>query len=79
MIQTRLGAIDSPFSSYQSVAKLAKDRSTLIETIFLLVLTRRPTDQELSYFQETLPENSSIAAEDLAWILTNCNECLWNH
>lgn len=59
----------------------AKDNSTAVETVYLAVLNRRPTDTERSHFVQRLSEGGDRAAaiEDLYWVLLNSSEMVWNH
>jgi hypothetical protein len=59
----------------------AKDDSTAVETVYLAVLNRKPTEAERTHFVQRLGEggNRAAAIEDLYWVLMNSSEMVWNH
>lgn len=66
------------------ISQLAPDDASGIETAFLCVLTRRPTEQESEHFQaklknEELRTRRTQDFEDIFWALMNCTEFAWNH
>ncbi|PQO41778.1 DUF1549 domain-containing protein [Blastopirellula marina] len=66
------------------VSQLSPDDQTAIETAFLCVLTRRPTEQENKHFlaklqNEDLKTRRTQDFEDIYWALMNCTEFAWNH
>lgn len=73
----------NPFNATGRIASLAQDDNRLVETCFLVTLTRRPTNDERSHFIESIRgatgEDRSRAAEDLLWTLVNTVEFAWNH
>jgi len=65
-------------------ARLSPSDQIAVETAFLSVLTRRPTEQELSHFVSRIRDNDLQTPEvqdfeDLYWALMNCTEFAWNH
>ncbi len=54
-----------------------------VETAYLSIFTRRPTDAERDYFitqLQNVPENRrNRAMEDFYWVLMNATEFSWNH
>ncbi|MDF1812021.1 MAG: DUF1549 domain-containing protein [Verrucomicrobiales bacterium] len=64
------------------IAALTKDPDRAIESAFLAVLTRLPTDPELSYFRQRIGDkkgdNRQKAFHDLYWALINSTEFSWN-
>jgi hypothetical protein len=70
---------DSPTSPTKRLLVLAPTDEKLVETAFLMALTRRPTERELTHFVERLRGDRTHAAEDLFWALLNSSELSWNH
>lgn len=72
-----------PFTSAGRLAVLAPDDASAVETAFLTVLTRRPTNEEANLFAERLRETRGDrrqqVMEDLFWDLLNATEFSWNH
>lgn len=62
-------------------AMFAGDDSEIIETVYLAMLNRYPTDAEAEHFGNRFSEtkNKRKACEDLAWVLANSSEMAWNH
>lgn len=68
--------------SVTDLHRLSPDDQTIVETVFLATLTRRPTDREEQYFLQRLSDrgvskNRQVA--DLYWSLINSLEFSWNH
>jgi len=66
------------------IGMLAKDAATAVETVYLTILTRRPTTAESGYFTRLLAEAGGGNARnkvmsDLCWTLMNATEFSWNH
>jgi hypothetical protein len=65
------------------IGSLAPTDEAAIETAYLCVLTRRPTDAETAHFVQQLEgrkgSDRSRAMEDLHWTLINATEFSWNH
>ena len=65
------------------VANFATSNDQAVEVAYLIVLSRRPTANELSHFRAVLPEigadERGPALEDLCWVLINSSEFCWNH
>ncbi len=63
------------------IALLSPSDEKAIETAYLCVLTRRPTDTERSHFLEAFKQQAARtpSVEDLYWILLNSTEFSWNH
>lgn len=65
------------------IAMLAGNSAQAVESAFLAVFTRRPTPDELAYFEKMLAPTASTkrgeALEDLYWMLLNSAEFVWNH
>lgn len=65
------------------IAQLAPTDEKAIETAFLAILTRRPTDAEMKEFLQDLQGTSGgerhRRMEDLYWTLINVTEFSWNH
>jgi hypothetical protein len=73
----------NPFNASARLTQLSPDNETLIETAFLMTLTRRPTPREQTWFNESLTHNPELKKEqlcqDLLWTLINSEEFNWNH
>ena len=80
MIKERL---QSGLNSPRYLGALSPDVDKTIETVFLVTLTRRPTEQERAYFAARLDgltgEAYSEQVQDLYWTLINSIEFVWNH
>ena len=65
------------------IAQLAPDDRTAVESAYLAVLTRRPTPEELTHFEQRLAGTTgrerAERLEDLYWTLLNATEFSWNH
>lgn len=65
------------------IAALAPDDAAAVETAYLAVLTRRPTEDELRHFTERLAGTQGrqrhARLADLYWALLNSTEFSWNH
>lgn len=76
-------AKDELLNASTHVAMFAGDDRAAVETAYLMVLTRRPTDKESQYFCNKL--SGSMGDErkrrlaDLFWVLFNSSEMSWNH
>ncbi|MBI1249135.1 DUF1553 domain-containing protein [bacterium] len=71
-------------NSATRVASLSPNDQVAVETAFLCVLTRRPTEAELEHFvgrlkNKDIKANRSQDLEDVFWALMNCTEFAWNH
>ncbi len=65
------------------ISLLAADDRTAVETAFLAVLTRRPTHEEATHFEQELAgrrgNERNQCLDDLFWILLNSTEFSWDH
>ena len=65
------------------IAMAARDDRSAVETAYLCVLTRRPTDRELDHFTARLSGTTGDERQrrlaDLFWTLFNSTELSWNH
>ena len=65
------------------IAALAPDDRKAVETAYLCILTRRPTQRELQTFVSRLEGKRGAERqqqmEDLYWVLLNSTEFSWNH
>jgi hypothetical protein len=65
------------------IAMFAPDDSAAVETAYLSVLTRRPTERERAHFVDRLVgtggEERRRRMADLYWVLFNSAELSWNH
>lgn len=71
------------FNAASRIASLAPDDARAVETSYLTVLTRRPTDEEARHFEARLAgstkQERARRVEDLCWALINSTEFAWNH
>lgn len=75
--------IDGPLNSATKIAMLAPNSERLVETLYLAVLTRRPSEQTQKHFTDildTCDEDERVAkTRDIFWTLINSMEFAWNH
>ncbi|SFI77282.1 DUF1549 domain-containing protein [Planctomicrobium piriforme] len=71
----------TPFSSSGRIAADAAGPEQIVETVFLVCLTRKPTPEESAHFLAWFEnqKRSRPAVEDLYWTLFNSPEFSWNH
>lgn len=71
------------FSASGRIAATASTDETCLETLFLVCLTRRPTEAEtnalLPQLQGTKNKQRQKAMEDIVWPMFNSEEFSWNH
>ncbi len=81
LLERRVSQEDGP-GSVARVAELAPDDATLVETLYLMALTRRPTEAERTHFTGRVAHTAKgarrQAAADVAWALVNSTEFSWN-
>jgi hypothetical protein len=82
-LQDRVGA-NLVTNAATQIAVLAPNDEKAVETAYLAVLTRRPTDDERRHFVAQLadkadPRSRNQRMEDLYWCLLNSTEFSWNH
>lgn len=74
---------DGPWSVPSRLVALAPDDRKIVETAYLMALSRQPTARELEHFERRLrgldKKARTHAAEDLVWSLLNSVEFAWNH
>lgn len=73
---------EGPFTATTRINWLANEDPRAVETVFLAVLTRRPTAREAAFFEERLKETDQRRGQqiqDLYWDLINSTEFSWNH
>jgi hypothetical protein len=65
------------------IAMLTGKQDKQVEAAYLAILTRRPSNEELTHFVARLKDrenrNRAQALEDLYWTLVNSTEFSWNH
>jgi hypothetical protein len=65
------------------IAEFAADDHAAVQTAYLMVLTRRPTQKESDYFANKLAgsrgDDRKKRLADLFWVLFNSAEMSWNH
>jgi hypothetical protein len=72
----------NPLYAASRIAIQAPDDRAAVELVYLVILTRRPTPEERSYFTAKLArskQGKSQAVTDLSWTLINATEFSWNH
>ncbi len=71
------------FNAGNRIAMFAPNDRAAIEVVYLTVLTRHPTQEEIRHFEARLAgSRGKIRAErvsDLVWTLVNSTEFSWNH
>jgi hypothetical protein len=71
------------FNAGTRIGWQAPDDRSAVETAFLAVFTRRPSERELAYFEGRLRgtrgEERSGRLEDIFWAFVNSTEFKWNH
>lgn len=73
---------ENPFLNATShISMFARDDGQAVETVFLCLLNRYPSDIERKHFATPLSEseNRIEAIEDIYWTLANSTEFAWNH
>jgi hypothetical protein len=71
-------ALQAPDSQLRKLAHSDADPHKLVQDVYLTILNRPPTDQEMSAVQGSLSTNRVEAAQDLAWALMNSPAFLFN-
>ncbi|TWU55519.1 DUF1549 domain-containing protein [Rubripirellula reticaptiva] len=73
---------DNPVLNTTAHARMfAADDPSIVETVYLCVLNRYPTDEEKTHFVNRITETKKTgkAIEDMMWVLLNSSELAWNH
>jgi hypothetical protein len=68
-----------PFNSVIQVDRLGRSPEQIVELLYLIVLTRRPTPHEVAVIAPVIAEDRRAGIEDLLAVLVNSSEALWNH
>jgi hypothetical protein len=75
--------VEGLFSAATRIGQQAPNDRAAVETAYLTVLTRRPTEEEATYFSARLAGTNNHERarrmEDLYWTLLNSTEFSWNH
>jgi hypothetical protein len=75
-------AKDELLNASTHIAMFAPDDRAAVETAYLMVLTRRPTEKESDYFADKLSGSSGDERKrrlaDLFWVLFNSSEVAFN-
>ncbi len=68
-------------NSSAHVGMFAANDEKAVESLYLCVLNRYPSEFEQQHFVERLQtsDNREQTREDLAWVLLNSSELAWNH
>jgi hypothetical protein len=74
-------AIADPNNRIAKLVASSKDEAALVEELFIAILCRQPTEEELTTSVEAIrdAENRLNGAQDLAWVLINSPAFLFNH
>jgi hypothetical protein len=73
---------ESPLNANTRIKWLAADDAQAVESAYLACLSRRPTTEELQYFENLLKDPTITrgqALQNLFWALINSTEFSWNH
>ncbi|HEV3146245.1 MAG TPA: DUF1549 domain-containing protein [Gemmataceae bacterium] len=73
---------DGPFNATSRIAWMAPNDAKAVETAYLTVFTRRPTQAEAEHFEALLRDKTGNRAqrmEEIYWALINSTEFSWNH
>ncbi|MBL8855417.1 MAG: DUF1553 domain-containing protein [Planctomycetaceae bacterium] len=68
-----------PFNSVVQIERLGQTPDQIVELLYLIVLTRKPTRHELEVITPVIEEDRRAGIEDLLAVLVNSSEALWNH
>lgn len=68
-----------PFNSVIQLERLGQSPAQIVELVYLIVLTRRPTPHEVAAIAPVIAEERRAGIEDLLAVLINSSEALWNH
>jgi hypothetical protein len=68
-----------PFNSVIQLERLGQSPAQIVELVYLIVLTRRPTPHEVAVIAPVIAEERRAGIEDLLAVLINSSEALWNH
>ncbi len=68
-----------PFNSVIQLERLGQSPAQIVELVYLIVLTRRPTPHEVAAIAPVIAEERRAGIEDLLSVLINSSEALWNH
>ena len=83
LVSERTRSNDLALNASAQIADLSSSDTNAVETAYLVVLTRRPTETELNHFTAKLAglskEARRQAIDDLFWVLVNGSEFFWNH
>lgn len=80
MASQRLRGQDGlPFNSIVQIDRLANSPEQIVELLYLIVLTRKPTAHELEVIAPEIASDRRAGIEDLLAVLVNSSEALWNH
>src|SRR5262249_42116740 len=66
-------------SRVEQILKDAPDDSTLVERLYLVTLSRRPSEPELATALKALSPDRKRGAENLQWALINSPEFIFNY
>jgi len=68
-----------PFNALIQLERLGQSPEQIVELVYLIVLTRRPTPHEVAAIAPVIAEERRAGIEDLLAVLINSSEALWNH
>lgn len=72
---------DPVFNTSAHVGMFAADDDALVESLYLAVLNRYPTEMESQHFVKRIADakDRKDAIADIVWVLLNSSEMAWNH
>ena len=75
------GELNPVLNATGHINLFARDNPQAVNTLFLCLLNRYPSDEERQYFVDSINEcdDRGQALEDLYWTLANSTEFTWNH
>ena len=72
-----------PITAAGRISGMSSSPEHVVETAYLVCLTRRPTPEEKAHFVNQLTIAPKVehgkVVEDLCWSLVNSTEFAWNH
>ncbi len=75
----------NPFNASAKIARMSTTDQSAVENVFLVCLTRRPTEEEMEHFlargegDDRSRRLTGHEVEDLIWTCFNSEEFNWNH
>ncbi|MCA9141110.1 MAG: DUF1553 domain-containing protein, partial [Planctomycetales bacterium] len=75
------GELNPALNATAHINMFAQDDPQAVETLFLCLMNRYPSDEERNYFVQRMTEcqERGEGIEDIYWTLANSTEFTWNH